>query len=568
MPSSLIHRLFLIMVFVLAAPVLRGDDLKSLSLVQLVDADAGLVLRIQDFQRNAPTFLESRWLQSFRGSPLYRKLCDSSDVRKIVRAGKQIEEVSGRPLFSYLSTIFGEDVIVALFPDEAGTPYGVLYTAAESELALQQSIARWKRLEPQSTLLFKHQGLEYAVRYPQRDQGASHGLYYCALGRYFVLSDREEAIKTAIDLHQAVNSEAESAELKSLADVVPYTVGREKLPSVYWISCYFCPSQWKRALGHLREKTSEDPELKFLNFFLNHSDAMMLGLRFEEGFFSRLLVKPDDSAKTWVTLLSGNVDSEVPLKPIGLPCIAAIRMQFPAGAVAPFLTQFLERKVPHWENLRQVLNGIFLGHDPITEILPRLGPDLQLSLHPRVSTESHHDLPAELVASISIQPGELDSPAGKSSLNAVLSNGIHSLLHLLAIGEADKQNPVKITRETENLQTLWSIQHETETVAAIALDEGSLRISSTKKLVSDSPEETLNGSALFKDSLAGDSSRAANFLWVHLPSVTTFLEGDSDADELREFVRLFDVFWATLDVDQGIIQVDAVIQKLPEPVQP
>jgi len=229
----------------------------------------------------------------------------------------------------------------------------------------------------------------------------------------------------------------------------------------------------------------------------------------------------------------------------------------------------LERKLPNWNHIRQILSGIFLGHDPLNEILPRIGPDWQLSLHPRENSDDPLALPCELVASVNYQPGDLDSPAGKASAQSALTNGLHSLLHLIALGESNKRQPVEVDRRTADRRTLWTISNHSKSIAALALDDSSLQIASTPELVSIPPKHSLQESTLYRDSLAKHSPDALSSLWIHLPSLIAVLETQPNRDpEFLDFLQLFDLFWITLRIDEGGIRIEAAAQKLAEPAQP
>lgn len=565
------RQLILLLFFIITSPILRGDDPANFSLVRLVNADAGLVLRLQDFKHNAPLLLDSHWLKTFRNSPVHAGLCASGDVKKIINAGKHIEEITGEPLLVYLNTIFGEDVIVALYPDDERSPYGVLYTAAESELALQQSIARWKRLDPQLSVTYKHLNTEYTARRPQNDRNSDNGrLFYCSLGRYFILSDREQAIRSAIELYVTATSTTEQPDsAKSLADTKGYSLAREKLPAEFWISVYFTPHHWKRALGHLQDKNAEEPEVKVLNHILMHSQAMMLGLRFQEGVFGQLLIKPDDSALAFLTPFSSADNSPTPSRPTPLPCIAVAQLRLPGGLTAPLLTSLLERKVPNWNHLREVLAGIFLGHDLLAEILPRIGPDWQLSLHPLTSNEAGHHLPCELIASVNYESGDLESSSGKTSFRTAVANGIHSLLHLIALGESDKRNPVEVARTDVDDTTTWKISVHSKNVAVLSLDDASLSLASSTNLIANPSQTLLQDSPLYQESLAKHSPGSPLSIWFHLPSLVEVLAAEKDPDqEFLDALRLFDVLWFTLRIEDGILRADAAAQKLVQPPNP
>lgn len=557
---------------VLFFPSLVWGEEHPSPLTKLVDAEAGLVLRIQGFKQQIPAVLESEWMKSFLKSPLSTSLRESRDVQRILQAGRQIEEISGESLQNYLTQIFGEDVILAVYPGkgEGQSPFGVLYTTAESETSLLQTIARWKRLEAQTTTSFKHRGVEYTLRVPTRSRNPEQSkLFYCILGRHFILSEKEQAILNAIDLHLASGSPQVQAKPQTLADLPKYVEGRKRIPERFWATLYFSTPHWK----HLWQELKQDPEtgsdLKTLHAVLKRTDALMLGLRFEEGILGDLLVKMDEETAVWVQPFA-SIDSPATLTShVGLPCIALVHLNLPGGIVSTLVSPLLQRKVPNWEHVHQILTGLFLGHDPLTEILPLLGPEWQVSLHPRRSMEDSRHPPCEILVEVPYQSGELTSAAGvKSSLQTTLANGIHSLLHLLALGESEKHRSTQIERTDENSGSQWQIRHQSHIVAAISLRPEALQAASAPELL-ETPLPTgsgLNQSPLWKESLARHAPTAANLVWIHLPELLSVPEAKiSPEDPGVQFLQLFDVAWMSFEIRDGLLHASGGLQKISPP---
>jgi len=547
---------------------LSGQSPEGPSLPELVSPEAGLVLRAQNLKGNVSTLLNSPWVEKFLRSPLGVEFSNSNDVQKIVRAGRQIEELTGGPLLDYLNQIFGEDLIVALVPGEEGqNPYGLLVTAADSELVLQQAVARWKRLEAQTTVTFRHNGLEYTCRTPIRKNNADGDrLYYAVLGRIFVLSHDEQAVRRTLDLYQSARSSDKAALLPSLAGSTEYNSAREHLPSPYWISVYFSPSRWKRAFAGLRETSDSDPALKVLARFLKHSRSLILGLRFEDGLLARLHVDSDGVARDFLHpfIASPSGATEPPSLPT--PCIAFVRLQLPGAMLSPLIAPLLERHVSQWAHLQPILSGIFLGHDPLTEVLPQVGPVWQFSLHPLPQNAGERPLHFDFLTSVNYQAVELTNPSGiKSTMQAALANGIHSLLHLIALGESEKNRAVEVLRQSDQTRTQWKIRRQTHAVAELVLDETSILATSNPQLIAPDPNSDgqLRSSPHWQNSIPRHVPNAPHTLWVHLPSLLQALPNHEPDRNFRQVLELFDVAWLSLQVEQDLLRFDAGLQSFP-----
>ncbi len=200
------------------------------SLLDLVPADAGIILTIEDLRGQSQSFLDSRLASELRQLPAFQAWLASDAYRRFEHACRDIKLTLGVTPEQIRDDFLGDAVVLALRlapgerPDNAR---GLLLAQVRDRVLLERVIDRLnavQKSEKELVTVERHErdGTTYNVRRFQA--GSKPPEAYAFLGKStFAWSNSEELIRGAIDRHKddALPGLGASAGVHNVRDALP-----------------------------------------------------------------------------------------------------------------------------------------------------------------------------------------------------------------------------------------------------------------------------------------------------------------------------------------------------------
>ncbi len=412
-------------------------------LLRFVGADASICVEASQLGERLPALTRSTLLGRLQNSSIYREWLKSTDYQKLEHARETVEKLTGKPIGQFAAELFGESLVLALYPVADGKLAGVLLTRAASEEVLEAALDAWRRAEPWELTRIEHAGQTYFRRAkPAKGKQRGEIQYYVAIGRLFAISDRESLIRQVIDLSQAplknkrTNTKTVGgANRENLFDSAFYQRARRSLSRDSVASVYVNPRQLDDLV---KPKPHEPSPPQALVELWRRCESLVFGIRLdEEGIVLEAVAhyKASDASAQWSRLIEKTSGPPDFLQKVPRHALAAVAGRHDlAGLARLFLEQIKrapESKRQQFNNLRQVARGLLLGLDLFDDVLPSLKANWGLYVVP--AQQSRGDAPPvdglmafELPADAKPSSGD-----GKANLRDALHNGLNTGLNLL-----------------------------------------------------------------------------------------------------------------------------------------
>ncbi|HUG91448.1 MAG TPA: DUF3352 domain-containing protein [Planctomycetaceae bacterium] len=422
----------------------QDGDLPSKPLIGLVGRDAGLVMEATRLSDRLPEATRSPILGRLRELELYRRWLASDDYQKLVQTRNQLESLlDTASLSQFVDDVFGESVVVAVYPAGGSEPAGILLTQARSPDVLARTLSAWNAAERADLETLRHSGREYVRRTvpsPPRDSSDdSKTQYYAAIGRTFALSDNEPAVKRALEL-------AASTDLSdSLAEESRYRTARQSLADETLATAWVNPQVWEAAAG---ETGPGDASSALRAVGLSRGvESVIVGLRLEDGVLVEAVVHLEAAASrdAWSEFVE---QAAGPAELLGRAPRNALLVL--AGRTDLTRTERLlsaqlpEQNRRQWEMIKQL--SPLLAIDLVNDVLPVLGENWALCLVPRDDPQPHAPLDAVFAFDLAAGPDVAGRRPGQERLDRGLATAWERLARILA--QADTQPDVAVQTET------------------------------------------------------------------------------------------------------------------------
>jgi hypothetical protein len=393
-------------------------------LLRLVPPNSGMTLAVEDLRGHFREIDNSPLLNRLRRIGAYRAWLASERFRTLDRAGRDVEAALRVPLSVIRDEIVGDAVVLSLMPGPAARPEdarGLLLALPRDRTLVEPMMKSLNEVQSRSGELLgaelKTRGpVSYSVR-KYKAAGRPAEYYVLLDGGVFAWSNSEEMIFGVIDRKLSGG--------KSLVDDPAFEKVRRGLPERAMASLFLNPRLLDRAMDAVARpaKPGEERLGAMLARYIGAVGYAGVSLQWRDGLFLHTHeaidpAKLDPWLRRW---LSG------PSAPVSLPglvpesalAIASIQVNYEAALEA--LSELVpEDDRPRLENLRLALQGVLLGRDPVTEVLPRLDPGALFYV------ESGSRFP--LVAAL----GWKDQ-AGAPDLAAPLDNALRTMLAFYAL---------------------------------------------------------------------------------------------------------------------------------------
>ena len=527
--------------FASSRPSLAADRL-----LRLVGSDVGICVEASNLGKRLPVLADSQLAERLQNSSFYRQWRESKDYRKLEHAREIIEKLTGKPFEQFATELFGESVVLALYPAGGDKLAGVLLTQTSKEKDLQAALDAWNGAEPRHRLeRLEHAGQTYFRRTkPPAGKKRGEVLYYVTLGRLFAFSDTESLIQQVIELNRAstgngpTNAKAAGdAGRECLFDSASYQTARRSLSPDSVVSVYLNPRQLDDAI---KPKPHEPDPPQALVEIWRRCESLVFGIRLGEGIVVEAVAhyKQSDASGKWTRLIERTSGPPDFLQRVPRNALAAVAGQHDLDGLSQLvLEQMPKPKRQQLNAFRQIARGLLLGLDLFDDVLPNLKPNWVLYVVP--AQQSRGDAPPVdgLLALELPADAKPNAARRKANLRDALHNGLNTALHLAVAAHNGKSPKVPaIVRDTEvpypgqtdKVLVRW-IEGMEPYQPAYAITPNHLIFSSSRKLIeefiSTEPEERLISDDGFQRWRESFFPQASQVLFVNVARVRDFVAG-------------------------------------------
>ena len=407
-------------------------------LLKLVSAESGVTLTVEDFRGRAREVMGSPLFDKLRGLPSVRAWMETEPFRKAEKASEDVQAALGVSLANLRDELLGDALVLSLQTDPSGRPdrsRGLLLLKPRDRPLLERLIRAFNDAQFRGgELLHVDDRSRGPVKYSARSfraPGRPMEFYVLLEDGTFGWSNSEAMILDVID--RKVSGRP------SLLDDAGFKKVRSSLPDRALASLFVSPRFLEGAMAQ-NPQPADDKLSAMIARYLGAMDRLGFALRWQDGVSletSESLVpeKLDPWLKDWLT---------GPPRPVVLPAMVP-----PSTiAVASANVDFRAIRDAAWDlvpeddraaldNLRLGLRGALLDRDPLTEVLPRLGPGMILTVEVEPDPAIRPHFPILGVIGWS-------SPAGFAELAGPVDNAIRTLLAFYAFDSKRRMEHLRV----------------------------------------------------------------------------------------------------------------------------
>jgi hypothetical protein len=452
-----------------------GDDLLA-----LVPADSGVTLAVENLRENAKEIVGSPLFERLKRLPSVRNLLASEGFRNVNRGSREVMTALGVSVETLRDEVLGDAVILAFQPGPANRPdlgRGLLLVRPRDRAMVATLLKTMNEIQtrsgelavvedrPRGPITYKIRKFKAANRpmeyYVQLDDGT------------FGWSNSETMIQEVID--RKLNPGT------GLGNDPTFRKVRRGLPDRPFLSLFVNPRLFERMMAENSPpaKPDQDRQAAMLARYVGSISLLGLSLEVRNGFHLhahevRSPDKLDPWLKRWLTRPVAPVALPASLPPTAVAVVSA-NLDFEALRDAAWeLTSEQDR--PSMENYKLALQGLLLGRDPSTEILPRLGPGALLYLDIEPNRALKDRFPLVGVVGWSDQPGGED-------LVAPLDNALRTAFAIFALDPKRRATHLRVESRNVGDSRLTLLTDGLRTLASYRLDRNRLVLSNSPEAV-------------------------------------------------------------------------------------
>jgi hypothetical protein len=535
-------------------------------LFQLVPPEAGATLAIEDLRHQAPRVSASPLFARLKALPAVQEWLSSPGFEHFNRTCADLEHALNRPRAELRDALFGQAVVLALHLDPAEDPAhasGLLLLRFADRALVDRFLDTINAAQRDQELLEvrerQHEGQTYHVRIFK--PGTKPDEYYAFLpGSLFAWSNSETALRGIIDrAHSGGGGLAAEARFRAV---------RARLPKSA-LACLFvnprfiarlvpADSEHKRPAGDIvgRLVARNLAAVQYVGAAIEWREGLVLHV--EEAI---------DPSKLDAPLLrwAKRAGSSAPLVS-RVPPTALVRAAGHIDLTALYdeLTSLVSSSDrSRLENTLLVLKGLLMGKDPVTDVLPHIGPGAVAYLDAPDDGDAEHLLPP-LVAATS-----LATERGQDDVAPAVDNALRTFLAMYSLDPKNQNRRLRVVTRAERGMRLTALEGSGHQLG-YAIDEGLLVLStSPSALARYLGRERAPAKDRFERFRTAFFPNAESFFFADLPALYRFADPRREAfarrwaarskkseDEMRAaldrllgFINLFDGAFATTSVE-------------------
>ncbi len=545
------------------------------ALAQLVSADVGLCVEVNDFKTRLNELPSAEWFRRGRQLSLVRQWEEGPEFTKL-QAGKAVlETLLKQPLQRFAAEMFGESVLLAVTPSRDGRPVAVLLSRAEREDSWDRAMRLWDQLETHDVQSLSAFGRGYERRRKVLD-GRKVGVdvFSAKLGRTLAISDNEEQIREVLARAADIEDTKRSA---TLAQSPLYRRASDSLPADCVLRAFVNPRIWD---VQIRRTNASDAWLLAL---WQKVEWLTFGVELRDGIIAHAVVRHEtaDLPSVWREFVeAGNANTDLAAR---LPSQTLLAGEL---RLNPRLLSWLrtldpsEKAQRDWQTFAKVSHGL-LGRDLFDEVLPHLRPGLGLAVVPR-PTLDEQAAPVDGLLSLPLSFPEANADReGQPPLRESLDGALLTLLNITSVSHN--------SRDLETTAVLRVSQHEAGTLRwldklgpyrpAYGISAEHLLLASDPRWITSfwdsSTTPTLKSEPLFAAIRERSLKDHQHWLFLHCQAARQFLadrreplrrqmvdwrkldeaSADKHLERLRELLSPFDAAFAAAKIAPGEVRL-------------
>lgn len=515
----------------------RADEKPNVDLVQYVGDDAGLCLEISGLNRRIPEVKKSVFFTRVESLPIYIAWKQSQEFRKLAQIQKAVERQTGEPFGRFAMNLFGESVLLAVYPRESNEPAGVLLFRAADGETLEQALSVWNRDEQVNLETISLAETRYFKRTEEKPNRANSARpqFYFVHNDLFAISDEENLIQ---DIARRTLGRAEN---QSLSENDNYLMAKNSLPEGCWAALYFHPPSWKTAWEFDEGKSRAE---KFVAGLWKRCRAVSAGLRAEKGLAVDVVLHydPNDLPERWRRLVERTSGFPEFLHQVPENALLVFAGKQDLAGIDQLLTAEMDEQARRqWQNARQIVRGLLLGMDLFDDVLPQFRPNWGFYVVPRMPLDPEA-VPVEGLLAVELPP----VPANKNPITVrkALENALSTGFNLLAMQASDTPDrPASVQSETKAGADVHWVDSLGPYRPAYCVSSDYLIFASSPAVIKDflSPDERkLTKSRVFRLWSQRENPPEGQLLFVSWQAIREFLRKHHDflVDQAVEFHAL------------------------------
>ncbi len=500
---------------------------KTHSLFELVGSDVGLFVELTNLRDEVPKFKGAEVFQRVQQTHFYQKWIDSPGFQKLLGVRTIVENITQKPIGKMAAELFGESVVLAIYPRQDGEASAIFLTQTQTSASLESALALWNQSKSVSIAEFKYHGHQYVRRTESKANGDQTEIqFYTVIGQTFAVSDREGMIHRAIAL--AKRSTADGAAATSVLELSTYQHARKNVPDSAVAFAFFNPRAWDAAVA---EGNLEDPALTRM---WPRFESATASVTLERGIIIDAVVhyRGEGLPDAWSRFLHKTSGAAEFVKHVPDRAVAVFAGRYDPGVIGGMLGMLTkglpERDKQQFASFRRVMQGLLLGRDLFGDVLVWFEPNWGAYAVPRQKLVEGA-VPLDGLIAFQIPAAGPQDQNAQDSLRAALDNGLTTGLNFLAAIYNGRKNiePATVRVDpTESGTIRWMDSYDAYR-PAYCLTKQYLVLSSSPDLISEflkgSRQDNLASSRQFQ----GESDRffpdENQILFVNLLNARQFL---------------------------------------------
>ena len=411
-------------------------------LFKLVPADSGMTLAVEDLRGHSREVIGSPLYEGLRRLPVVQAWMASDRFRKAERASRDVQAALGVTPEALRDTLLGDAVVLTLQPAPNGRPEqarGLLLVKVRDIPLAERLLGTLNDAQFRSGELV---GLQPRSRGPVnysarlfKAAGRPSEFYVHFDDGTFAWTNSEEMILGVIDRKVGGGP--------SLGDDPDFRKVRRGLPDRAIASLFVNPRLLQGAMADA-PRPANDRAAALLARYIGAIGQVGLALQWRDGvtLHTHETIAPeklDPWLKRWLIQ---------PASPVVLPAqippstVAVLSLNLDHRTAREALSELIpEDDRTSLGNFKLVLQGILLGQDPATEVLPRLGPGtlLYLEIEPGRAILPHFPLVGVV---------EWSEKPGAASLTSPLDNALRTAFAIYALDPKRRQAHLSVESRT------------------------------------------------------------------------------------------------------------------------
>jgi hypothetical protein len=442
-------------------------------LFRLVPTDSGVTLAVEDLRGHSKEIRDSALFEGLNRLEAVRSWLGSDQSRMVERISKEVQAGFGVSLEVIRDDLLGDAVILALQPGPATKPdlaQGLLLVRPRDHELVSRLLKALNQIQTRSGELDRVEsrprgGLTYMVRHFKAGHRPSE--FYIQLhDGTFAWSNSESMIQGVIDRNAAIGT--------GLGDDPRFRKVRKGLPERALLSLFVNPRLLERLMtdGSPASKPSEDLMPKLLARYLGAVSQLGFAVQWHDGLVihSHEVLDPEKLEpwlKRWLTRAPST-----PTSPAKIPesAVALVSANIDFEAVAEAAHELIpESERASFANLKLAAQGMLLGHDPMTWLIPRLHRGVLIYLDVEPNPTARPSFPWVAVVGWSNRAG-LDDLAGP------IDNALRTLFALVAVDPKSREAQLKVETRPSGEARLTCLTRGNRTIMAYRSDPDQLAI--------------------------------------------------------------------------------------------